>query len=147
LDPTLTLRIQISSSHPAIARSKSNDTRYTGQNGTQQLIRTVGLGPHGHDIIFTLQSNSRSGTALRRRHGRSPQTRAGDRQQCFSLSYTRGRQRLDRYEGSYHCLLCRRPPTMKSGGSRARENSNEKFPSTHGIMSSDSTSIIILTCW
>jgi hypothetical protein len=72
LDPTLTLRIQISSSPPTIARSKSNDTRYIGQNGTQQLIRTVGFGSHGHDIIFTLQSNSRSGTALRRRHGRSP---------------------------------------------------------------------------
>ena len=36
---------------------------------------------------------------------------------------------------------------MMSCGSRARENSDEKFPSTHGITSSDSTSIIIPTFW
>jgi hypothetical protein len=34
-----------------------------------------------------------------------------------------------------------------SCGSRARENSDEKFPSTHGITSSNSTSIIIPTFW
>jgi hypothetical protein len=36
---------------------------------------------------------------------------------------------------------------MMSCGSRARENSDEKFPSTHGITSSNSTSIIIPTFW
>jgi hypothetical protein len=75
------------------------------------------------------------------------QTQAGDRRLCFSSSYQRVRRRLDRYEGSYHFLSFRRPRTIMSCGSRARENSDEKFPSTHGIMSSDSTSIIILTCW
>jgi hypothetical protein len=36
---------------------------------------------------------------------------------------------------------------MMRCGSRARENFDEKFPSTHGITSFDSTSIIIPSCW
>jgi hypothetical protein len=36
---------------------------------------------------------------------------------------------------------------MMRCGSRARENFDEKFPSTHGVTSFDSTSIIIPSCW